>query len=235
MEYAPAMSKLIAIIEDEEDIQQLLKFNLEKEGYKTLIIEDGAIAQAQIKKHNPDLVLLDLMLPNLSGLDICKNIKNDSELKHIPIVMLTAKGEEADIVIGLELGADDYVTKPFGIKALVARIRSVLRRYANNTDDNNKQTISVQGININVGKHIVTIDSNPVDLSATEFDILLYLIKNVGWVYTRKQIVQAVHGKDYPVTDRSIDVQITGLRKKLAEYGNLIETVRGVGYRFKES
>jgi len=224
----------ILIVEDEEDISELLRYNLSKEDYNIAIVDSGDKVVAEFKKFKPDLVLLDLMLPGLNGLDVCRLLKSERETKDTPVIMLTAKGEETDIVIGLEMGADDYITKPFSPRVLLARVRSVLRRGQGKTPKNDS-ILQIEKLTINPGKHIVTIDNSELILTATEFSILHYLAQNRGWVYTRQQIVKAVHGNDYPVTDRSIDVQITGLRKKLGEYGEYIETVRGVGYRFKEN
>ena len=181
----------------------------------------------------PDLIILDLMLPNVDGLDVCKELKKNSQTQHIPIIMLTAKTEEADVVTGLELGADDYVTKPFSPRVLVARVRAVLRRKTYGLD-NKSEPLSIHEIIIHPGRHEVLVDGESVDLTFTEFNILQFLAKRPGWVFTRYQIVDAVRGDDYPVTERSVDVQIVGLRKKLGDYGHYIETVRGVGYRFKE-
>ncbi len=179
--------------------------------------------------------MLDLMLPGMDGLEVAKNLKGDSKTKHVPIIMLTAKGEEADIVTGLELGADDYVTKPFSPRILIARIRAVIRRKDKSKKNDDLETIQVHDIAINPRKRKILANGKPVDLTFTEFQVLYYLAKRPGWVFTRTQIVDAVRGDDYPVTDRSVDVQIVGLRKKLSSCGRYIETVRGVGYRFREN
>ncbi len=180
----------------------------------------------------PDLIVLDLMLPDMDGLEVTKIMKGDSNTQNIPIIMLTAKGEESDIVIGLELGADDYVTKPFSPRVLVARVKALLRRRKSFVVED-FSSLKVGNILIHPGRREVTVDGKKVDLTFTEFSILNFLARRPGWVFTRFQIVDAVRGEDYPVTDRSVDVQIVGLRKKLGQAGNLIETVRGVGYRFK--
>ncbi|MBU4186383.1 MAG: response regulator transcription factor, partial [Proteobacteria bacterium] len=182
----------------------------------------------------PDLIVLDLMLPGIDGLEVTKILKSDSKTLHIPIIMLTAKGEEADIVAGLELGADDYITKPFSPRILIARVRAVIRRKDKSKKDNDLETIQIHNILINPRKREILAKNKPIDLTFTEFQILYYLAKRPGWVFTRFQIVDAVRGDDYPVTDRSVDVQIVGLRKKLGLCGKYIETVRGVGYRFRE-
>lgn len=227
------MSNKILIVEDEEDIIELLRFNLINEGFEVHAVDRGDKAVEAMRTFNPDLLLLDIMLPGMNGIDVCRNIKADAALKHTPIIMLSAKGEETDIVLGLEFGAEDYVTKPFSPRVLIARIRSVLRRSTAKPIEST-QTITFEGLAIDPRKHLVTINANEVTLTATEFGLLHFLARNPGCVYTRQQIVKGVHGNDYPVTDRSIDVQVTGLRKKLEDYGSYIETVRGVGYRFKE-
>ena len=185
------------------------------------------------RKEHPDLIVLDLMLPGIDGLEVAKVLKNDPKTKDISIVMLTAKGEEPDIVTGLELGADDYVTKPFSPRILVARVRAVLRRKLKE-EPTDESVLRIRNLVIHSGRHEVLVNGDPVPLTFTEFGILSFLAQRPGWVFTRFQIVDAVRGDDYPVTDRSVDVQIVGLRKKLGFAGKYIETVRGVGYRFKE-
>ena len=181
----------------------------------------------------PDLVVLDLMLPGLDGMEICKIIKRDPRTAHVPIVMLTARSEDTDIVAGLELGADDYITKPFSPRVLIARIRAVLRRKSKEQTDE-QATIQFQDLVINPGRHEVLVDGVPVELTSTEFRLLHFLARRPGWVFTRNQIVKGVHGYDYPVTERSIDFQIASLRKKMGAAGKYIHTVRGVGYRFRD-
>ncbi len=223
----------ILIIEDEADIQELIQFNLEKEGYRITATLTGEEGVAQVKASSPDLILLDLMLPGIDGFEVCRRLKSDTETKKIPIVMLTAKGEDTDIVSGLELGADDYITKPFQPRVLIARIRSVLRRTHQDFSED-VSLMSIHNIILDTSRFKVTVEGEPVDLTATEFYILKLLMRRPGWVFTRGQIIDAVKGTDYPVTDRSVDVQITGLRKKLQSAGSYIETVRGIGYRLKE-
>ncbi len=179
------------------------------------------------------LLILDLMLPGMDGLELTRLLKKDPETSRIPIVMLTAKGDEADIVAGLELGADDYITKPFSPRVLVARVRSILRRREKPAVDE-ETSLQVYELTIHPGRRSVAVNGEVVDLTYTEFQMLSFLARRPGWVFTRSQIVDAVRGDDYPVTDRSVDVQIVGLRKKLGAYGKYIETVRRVGYRFKE-
>ena len=225
--------KQILAVDDEEDILELVQFNLIKEGYQVFCAASGDEALKLADTHLPDLIVLDLMLPDIDGLEITKILKAEPKTKNIPIVMLTAKGEEADIVTGLELGADDYVTKPFSPRILIARVRAVLRRKIKEQPDDDLPT-KIQNITIHPGRREVLVDGNQVQLTFTEFGILQFLARRPGWVFTRFQIVDAIRGDDYPVTDRSVDVQIVGLRKKLGPAGKYIETVRGVGYRFKE-
>lgn len=222
----------ILIVDDEEDILELVRYNLAKEGYQITCVGSGEEGLKFARTASPDLVVLDLMLPGVDGLDVCKALKGDSKTKHIPVIMLSAKGEEADIVTGLELGADDYLVKPFSPRVLSARVKSVLRRNKGVPEDDTSP-IKVDELQINPGRHEVLIKGKLVDLTSTEFKVLHFLARQPGWVFTRYQIVDAVHGDDYPVTDRSVDVQIVGLRKKLGKVGAYIETVRGVGYRFK--
>ncbi len=227
------MNQRILVVEDEEDILELVRYNLEKEGLTTLSAATGEEGLEKAFAEVPDLVLLDLMLPGLDGFEVCKRLKGDKTTENIPIIMLTAKGEDVDVVCGLELGADDYITKPMHPRVLIARIRAVLRR-SKRSEANDPELIKHLDLTIHPARHEVKIDETPIDLSATEFSILLFLAKHPGWVFTRNQIISAVKGDDYPVTDRSVDVQIVGLRKKLGDMGSYIETVRGVGYRFKE-
>jgi len=223
----------ILVIEDEEDILEVITYNLTIEGYRVAGVTSGEDGLKAARDDPPNLIILDLMLPGIDGLEVCKILKHDDRTAHIPIVMLTAKGEETDIVTGLELGADDYITKPFSPRVLIARVRALLRRAAaepvNETD-----TIRAHDLVITPGRHEVSVGSKPVTLTFTEFKILHTLVRKPGWVFTRYQIVNAVRGEDTIVTDRSVDVQIVGLRKKLGPAGRYIETVRGVGYRFKE-
>lgn len=224
----------ILIVEDEEDVMELVRYNLVKEGFHCDAAYNGREALKKASATLPDLVLLDLMLPEINGLDVCKTLKKDTKTAAVPVVMLTAKGTEADIVTGLEMGADDYITKPFSPRVLLARIKAVLRR--NDTfAKQDKTLIRIHDLEIDAGRHRVKLKGKPIDLTSTEFSLLKFLATRPGWVFTRYQIVDAVHGSDYPVTDRSVDVQVVGLRKKLGTAGKYIETVRGVGYRFMES
>ena len=222
----------ILVVDDEEDILELVKLHLSREGFTVILAETGEQALKLVQTQPPGLVVLDLMLPGVDGLDVCKRMKADPRTRHIPIVMLTAKGEEADIVTGLELGADDYMTKPFSGKVLVARIRRILRREREETDRD--QVVEIRNLVIDSARHEVRIDGKPISLTLTEFKILHTLAIRPGRVFTRYQIVDTVHGGDYLVTDRAVDVQIVSLRRKLGEYAKYIETVRGVGYRFRD-
>ncbi|MBN1981912.1 MAG: response regulator transcription factor [Chitinivibrionales bacterium] len=225
--------ELIFILEDDEDIAELVAYNLRKEGYQTHKFSRGEVMLSQLSHTVPACVILDLMLPGMDGFEVCKTIRAASTLQHIPIIMLTAKGEESDMVTGLELGADDYVIKPFSPRILMARLKAVLRR-----DRQKKETmekpITLCDISIHPGKHEVTVAGEAVELTASEFRALYLFANRPGWVFTRWQIVEFVHGPNYPVTDRSIDVLVVGLRKKLGAAGDYIETVRGIGYRFKD-
>ncbi len=223
----------ILVIEDEQDIQELIRYNLSKEGYKVALAGSGEDGLSRARQDAPEIVLLDLMLPGIDGLEVCRQLKGDQSTRQTPIIMLTAKGEESDIVTGLELGADDYITKPFSPKVLVARIRAVLRRRETEQVDSDSRLV-IHSLTIDPGRHEVLVGRDPVTLTHTEFQILHLLARRPGWVYTRYQIVNQVRGDDAIVTDRSVDVQIVGLRKKLGDAGTYIETVRGVGYRFKE-
>lgn len=228
-----AKHKTILVVDDEEDILELVKFNLAREGFH---IESTVTGEKALKKAAsllPDLIILDLMLPGIDGLEVARRLKGDDRTRAVPVIMLTAKGEEADIVTGLELGADDYVIKPFSPRILSARVKAVLRRYAQPAAETS-EVIRVHELVIHPGRREVLAADQPVDLTYTEFQVLYYLAQRPGWVATRSQIVDAVRGYDYPVTERSVDVQIVGLRKKLGEHGAYVETVRGVGYRMKE-
>jgi two-component system alkaline phosphatase synthesis response regulator PhoP len=223
----------VLIVEDEENIQELIAYNLSREGFKTTIAGSGEDALKKVRSERIDLVILDLMLPGMDGLDVCRTLKKEEKTASIPVVMLTAKGEESDIVTGLELGADDYIVKPFSPKILVARIKTVLRRKSAEPMDES-QPILIHDLVIHPGRREVLYKKRPVELTNMEFRVLHLLAGKPGWVFSRYQIVEAVRGDNYPVTDRSVDVLIVGLRKKLGAAGDYIETVRGVGYRFKE-
>ena len=224
---------MVLVIEDEPDIRELIHFNLNKFDYKVQLANNGEKGLKEARALEPDLILLDLMLPGIQGIDVCRVIKSDANLKNIPIIILSALGQEEDIVKGLDAGADDYVTKPFSLDILNARIKTVLRRYNTNDDEDLSKNISLKGIEISSRTRDVKIDGKSISLTYTEFQILHLLISHPGWVFTRYQIIDKIRGENYPVTDRSIDFQIVGLRKKMLGKGNLIETIRGVGYRFQ--
>jgi len=227
----------VLVVDDERDILELVKYNLDREGYHVTVVATGEDALAAARTKTPDIVVLDLMLPGVDGLEVCRRLKGDPKTRNIPIVMLTAKGDEADVVTGLELGASDYVTKPFSPRVLTARIRAVLRRGGEAEDD--EATIRIKDLTIHSGRHQVLVKDKPVELTATEFRILLFLARRPGWVFTRQQIVDAAQADDVFVsdrfvTDRSVDVHIVSLRRKLGSAGASIETVRGVGYRVQD-
>ena len=224
----------ILVVDDEEDILELVRYNLDREGYQVVCAISGEEALDAATSEHVDLIILDLMLPGIDGLEVARRLKQNTATKEIPIVMLTAKGEEADVVTGLELGADDYVTKPFSPRILIARMKAVIRRRGGDVDPEN-EVLTIRELSIHTGRRHVTANGKALDLTYTEFQVLYFLARRPGWVFTRSQIVDAVRGDDYPVTDRSVDVQIVGLRKKLGSLGHYIETVRGVGYRFIEN
>ena len=224
----------ILVVDDEEDILELVRHHLKREGYSVQCANTGEKALTAARSGSIALIVLDLMLPGIDGLEVTRKLKNDPRTRHIPVLMLTAKGEEADVVTGLELGADDYITKPFSPRIQLARTRAIIRRGGQEAPDE-EAVIKAHDIEIHPGRRTVTVEEQPVDLTYTEFQVLSILMRRPGWVFTRSQIVDLVRGDDYPVTDRSVDVQIVGLRKKLGSRGDTIETVRGVGYRFRET
>ena len=228
------MKEKILVVDDEKDILELIDFNLSKNGYRVRSVTSGEEALDLIKENDYDLIILDLMLPGVDGFDICKIIKADKNKANIPIVMVTAKADEADKVAGLEIGADHYVTKPFSPRELLAIVKATLRRTPVKQEEE-KLVIERGDLKIHVGRHEVTLGGEPLELTHLEFRILLALAKKPGWVMTRYQIVDATRGEGISVTDRSVDVHIVSLRKKLGEEANFIETVRGVGYKFKEN
>jgi len=223
----------ILIVDDEEDILELIGYNLTRDGYRVSTAMTGEQALHSARQGRPDLILLDLMLPGIDGLEVCRRLQSDPLTRAIPIIMVTAKGEDADIVTGLELGADDYIIKPFSPRVLLARVRAVFRR---NRKDLTEEPVVMRSADlvIDLSSREVLVQEKPIQLAATEFNILHFLMKRPGWVFTRNQIINAIKGDDYPVTERSVDVQIVGLRKKLGPAGKYIHTVRGIGYRFKE-
>ena len=223
----------ILVVDDEEDLLELVRYTLSKDGHVITCAGTGEDALKAARKQPPDLIVLDLMLPGIDGMEVCRRLKGDSKTRDIPIIMLTAKTEESDVISGLDRGADDYITKPFSPRVLAARVKSLLRRKDAEIRSQLETTIEVREMVINPGRHEEKIDGTQVELTYTEFALLQFLAKRPGWAYTRSQIVDAVKGEDYPVTERSVDVQVAGLRKKLGAFGSNIETVRGVGYRFR--
>lgn len=227
------MKEHILVIEDEEDIQELVRYNLVREGFEVSVVGSGEEGLRFAQKVAPALVVLDLMLPGIDGLEVCRLLKTDATTNAIPILMISARGDETDIVTGLRIGADDYVTKPFSPKILNARVRAVLRRRSEKAVDD-RSPVVVHDMVIDPIRFEVRTGESAIHLTVTEFRILHFLARHPGWVFSRYQIVDAVKGEDYSVTDRAVDVQIVGLRRKLGEFGRYVETVRGVGYRFKE-
>ncbi len=224
----------IVVVEDDASIRELLQHNLMREGYKVLLASDGRTGLSTAQTAHPDAVILDLMLPGLDGIEVCRELKRRPDTVRIPVLMLTAKSEESDIVTGLEVGAEDYVAKPFSVKVVIARLRALLRRQRVAPDDD-ARVVQVRDLVIDPGRHEVLAKGKPLDLTFTEFRLLHLLSRRPGRVFTREQIVDGVRGEDYAVTDRAVDVQIVGLRRKLGTRGDYIETVRGVGYRFQDA
>jgi two-component system, OmpR family, phosphate regulon response regulator PhoB len=218
----------LLVVEDEQDLLEVLRFNLDREGFSVRTAENGEDAILLVRQQRPDLIVLDLMLPTIDGLAVCRAIRSTKLTRDIPIVMLTARGEEADIVRGLEAGADDYVTKPFSPKVLIARVHAVLRRSV----PTGGGVVEAGGVRLDPERHEVTADGRRVDLTATEFNLLRLLVLKPGRVYTRQQIIDSLHEGFVAVTDRSVDVQVVSLRRKLGAAGERVQTVRGVGYRF---
>ncbi len=226
------LNKTIFVVEDEADIQELIRYNLLKDRYNVECFDNAEAMLKRLTQKVPDAVLLDIMLPGIDGIEACRRMRAGGPGEHVPLIMLTAKNEEADVVTGLELGADDYMVKPFSPRVLLARLKAVIRRRW--VEETISQTpLEIQGICMHPGRHEVTIDGTLVVLTASEFAALYMLADKVGWVFTRYQIIEEVHGSNYPVTDRSVDVMIAGLRKKMGPKGDIIETVRGIGYKFK--
>lgn len=223
---------LIAIVEDEKDLLELVSFHLKKSNFNVIGFQKGSDFLNYLKKDIPDLLILDLMLPDIDGLEICKYIKRDEVFSKIPVIILTAKGEEVDKIVGLELGADDYITKPFSIKELIARVKAVLRRYQNQTPS---EIIEIGGIiKIDIRKHEVYVKGERINLTPTEFKILKILSSKKGWVFSREKILDELWLGEKAVIDRTVDVHIKNLREKLKEGGKFIVNVRGIGYKIEE-
>ncbi|RLS66741.1 MAG: DNA-binding response regulator [Planctomycetota bacterium] len=228
----------LLIIEDELEIAELIEFHAERSGMRARKIHSGRLALELIRREKPDIIVLDLMLPDLDGLEVCRRLKQDEATRTIPIVMVTAKGEEADVVAGIELGADDYVTKPFSPRVLMARLRNVLRRggVVEEAAPSGDRIMLLDGrLIIDLDRHEVLCDGKKIELTLTEFGILHYLATRPGFVRTRDQIIGAVHGKSTVLSSRTVDVHVTALRRKLGEFADSVETVRGVGYRFADA
>jgi two-component system phosphate regulon response regulator PhoB len=230
---------IVVIVEDEPDIGELIRFHVDREGLRANVIPSGRLAWQAISNNPPRLVILDLMLPDMDGLEICRRMRRNEKTRGVPILIVSAKGEESDIVVGLELGADDYVTKPFSPKVLMARMRNLLRRVEAGreeaTEDRNRLSIADGSLVIDFDQRTVTVKGSPVDMTRSEFEILHCLVSRPGFVRTREQIISAVHGDSTVLTSRTVDVHITAIRRKLGDLGRLIKTVRGVGYRLDES
>lgn len=219
----------VLIVEDEIDIANLMHFHLTREGYLPQIATSGRLALEAVDQQRPDLVILDIMLPDLDGLEVCRKVKRDPSTQQIPILMVSARGEESDIVVGLELGAEDYVTKPFSPRILMARVKAVLRR--RDTEGSKEILLASGTLKIDPARHTVELDGKPVELTLSQYRLLYFLASRPGFVRTRDQIVAAVRGEGTVLSSRAIDVHVAALRQKLGDRGELIETVRGVGYR----
>lgn len=229
------MAAKILIIEDEEDIIDLVSYSLTREGYVVEGLPDGNQLIENVLRIKPDLILLDLMLPGHNGYDLCKQLKQNPATAAIPVLILSAKSEESDVVVGLELGADDFIAKPFSPKILTARVRTILRRKEGpEKEEVSTEVIRLGALCIDPNAHSVTVEGKLITLTHSEFRALHFLVQKPGWVFSRYQIVEAIRPEHHVVTDRAIDVLFVGLRKKLGAYGSYIETVRGVGYRFKD-
>lgn len=231
---APVKTEKIVVIEDESDILEVIAYNLRREGFEVVISQSGEDGIEKVEKTSPNLVILDLMLPEVDGIEICRQLKGDPLTRDIPVIMVTAKGEESDVVLGLGVGADDYVTKPFSPKELVARVKAVLRRRQPGTEVERKERISHGDLTIDLRRHEVRVTGETVAFTATELRLLHFLASHPGRVFTRDQLLARVIGEDAIVIDRNIDVHVRAIRKKLGNMRDLIETVRGVGYRFRD-
>ena len=231
-------NELILVVDDERDIRELIEYNLKRERYEVQGVDSGEAALAAVRNHQPGLILLDIMLPARDGLDVCRTLKADPATAGIPIIMVSAKGEEVDVVTGLELGAVDYITKPFSPRVLLARVRAALRRSAAAVAEaesaGGETPLRLHGVTLDPARRGIEVNGKSADLTRTEFDILQFLMRRPGWVFTRNQIIDALHGSEHAVTARAVDVQVVSLRRKLGTAGEILETVRGVGYRMKE-
>ncbi|MEY4830003.1 MAG: hypothetical protein RLZZ562_1799 [Planctomycetota bacterium] len=224
----------ILVIEDESDILEVITYNLEREGHKVISCRNGEQGLSRIRTDNPDLVILDLMLPGMDGVEVCRQVKSDPVTRAIPVIMVTAKAEESDIVLGLGIGADDYITKPFSPKELVARVKVVLRRGPLREQSGGGERVVRGELTIDLGRHEATISGVLLTLTPTEMRLLHFLASHPGRVFPRSHLLSRVIGEDAIVTDRNIDVHVRALRQKLGDAADVIETVRGVGYRFAD-
>jgi two-component system alkaline phosphatase synthesis response regulator PhoP len=224
----------VVVIEDEADILEVVRYNLAREGFRVVACRDGEEGLATVRREAPDLVLLDLMLPGLDGVEVCRRLQADPVTSAIPVIMVTAKGEESDVVLGLAVGADDYVSKPFSPKELVARVKAVLRRGPLRADQGSGERVTRGGLVVDAGRHQVSVDGEPVSMTATELRLLHFLASHPGRVFGRDQLLSRVIGDHAVVIDRNIDVHVGAIRRKIGPYRGLIETVRGVGYRFQD-
>ncbi len=225
------MKTEILVVEDDDDILELLTYNLSSAGFEVVTAKDGYAALAAVRNHRPDLVVLDLMIPGIDGFEVCKELKRSTDTRNIPVIMLTARGEEVDRIVGLELGADDYVVKPFSPRELILRIRAVLRRAP--ADANQEKTWQHEGLKVDFDAHKLTVDGEEVALTALEFKLLSELIRSPGKVRTRDQLLESVWAYQFDGYARTVDTHVRRLRQKLGNYSDWVETVRGVGYRFK--
>lgn len=230
--FKKSSSQTIAVVDDEPDILELVSIHLKKAGYKSVEFESGENFFEYLKKHKVDLVILDLMLPDSDGFEICKYLKNNKNYSDIPVIMLTARSDETEKILGLELGADDYVTKPFSPRELTARVKAILRR--NEKKDASNKIFIGESLEIDPNKYEVRIEGEKIELTSTEFKILKLLTGKKGWVYSREQILEHLGGSDKGVLDRTVDVHIKNLREKLGEYGAFIKNIRGVGYKLED-
>ena len=226
------MAKTILVIDDEPELVKLLDYNLTKAGYLVLSARDGEKGLAAARQHHPDLVVLDVMMPGLDGWEVCKKLRAEPATAAVPLLMLTAKAEEGDRVLGLELGADDYVTKPFGVNELLARVKALLRRAEGQAGS--AEVLKAGKLVIDSGKRAVTAAGKRVELTATEFNLLRALAERPGRVLSREDLIARARGDDSAIIDRTVDVHVASLRKKLGKQGEMIETVWGVGYRLRE-
>ena len=226
--------KKVLIIEDEKDLAELLAFNIEKEGYATICVHDGKMGLERACSELPDLILLDLMLPGLLGTEVCKALRKDQRTAHIPIIMITAKGDEIDRVVGFEVGADDYIVKPFSMREMALRVKAVMRRYEHEPDQQQAEILAIGDIVIDKQRHIVMSSGSEIELTSTEFKLLLFLAEKKGCVQSREQLLQKVWGYNNTADTRTVDTHVTRLRGKLGMPGDIIKTVRGFGYKIEE-